>query len=101
MEPQLQLFIAVFAEEEVASEAMKLAEAAPFLGAFRLTAHSILIRTHVADSTIVGHTLGVSGAPEHDNVGVVFNLQGSYTGYYTGELWEWLKETREASEVLS
>ena len=73
---------------------MKLANEHPLDGVFRLSDHALLFRSRTADATLVSHVLKISGAPNRDYAGVVFELTGSYSGYEKEALWEWLKETR-------
>lgn len=60
---------------------------------FPIEDHIILVSTSVDDAAAVKVLARIG---EGARTGVVLKLNGSYSGYYDKELWEWMRKTREA-----
>ena len=92
----MNLFIVIF-KDEIPSATLQLARSLYGDGVFELTANELLIRAYIDDPTQLGKQFGIQVTPETSSpsLGVVFKLNGSYSGYYYANLWDWLTETRE------
>ena len=58
---------------------------------YKLTENTLLLRTQSESPTLLRDVLDISGA---SLTGVVFKLDGSYSGYHYEALWDWLKVGR-------
>ena len=54
--------------------------------------HILLIAANIDDIQAMKVILGIA---ENQKAGAVLKLNGSYSGYYYRELWDWLRKTRE------
>ena len=61
---------------------------------FRVTDHDMLVQSYVDDAQVLGESIGMNAETNEPLAGVVFNLEGSYHGYYNTDLWNWLKAVR-------
>lgn len=89
----MNMFVALF-EEEIAPEILEDAKRHFGDGLFQFSERVLLIRSYAESPAPISDILNLDGAAESSNVGVVFNLYGSHSGYYYGDLWNWLTETR-------
>jgi len=56
-----------------------------------------ILKSNISDIEYAREVFGLSAEYEEPQVGVVFELNGSYSGYYYEPLWDWLKEARRES----
>ena len=57
---------------------------------YRLSDDLLLFQSHEDNPERLRVPLGIDGG----TVGVLLKLNGSYSGYFTKSLWDWLKEAR-------
>lgn len=60
--------------------------------AYEVEPHIFLVATAIDDTQAMKVILGIA---EGGKTGAVLKLNGSYSGYYYRELWDWMKATRE------
>ena len=90
----MNLYIILF-DEAITDETENEVKSNPLVrDAFRLSDHNMLIQSYVDDPKPLGESLGISGESGTSQVGVLFNLVGSYHGYYHAALWDWLEAAR-------
>ena len=91
----MHLFLIIF-EEAIASAAKEKANAlfAPE-DIFEVSQTTLLLRAPTSDPGLLNQTFGLSDDASEPNVGVIFKLNGSYSGYHHSDLWDWLKKVRE------
>ncbi len=63
---------------------------------YELSESNLLIRSNVADPRLLARVIGIHS--EQEIAGVVLKLNGSYGGYFSKSLWDWLKEGRDEVE---
>ena len=61
---------------------------------FPIEDHIILVATRV-DDVYAMRVLAQIG--ENGRIGAVLKLNGSYSGYFYKDMWQWMKNTREAA----
>lgn len=66
---------------------------------YKLDDRVVLIRDSIlTDTDLVARLFGLVGSEEgeehHGEIGIVFRLNGSHSGYHYEKLWDWLKEAR-------
>ena len=61
---------------------------------FPIEDHIILVATSIEDAAAIKILARIG---EDGRAGAVLKLNGSYSGYYYKDLWEWMKNTREAT----
>lgn len=54
-----------------------------------------ILKTNISDVEYAREMFNLSAESETPQVGAVFKLNGSYSGYYYEPLWDWLKEARQ------
>lgn len=54
-----------------------------------------ILKTNISDIEYARELFNLSAECETPQVGAVFKLNGSYSGYYYEQLWDWLKEARQ------
>lgn len=90
----MNLFIILF-DQTITDETENEVKSNPLVrDAFRLSDHNMLIQSYVDNPKPLGESLGISGESDTPQVGVLFNLVGSYHGYYDSALWKWLEAVR-------
>lgn len=90
----MNLFIVLF-DQPITEEVENEVKANPLVrDAFKLSDHNMLIQSYVDDPKSLGISLGINGESDESQVGVLFDLVGSYHGYYHSALWDWLKAVR-------
>ena len=62
--------------------------------AFKLNDHDMLVQSYADSPQALSESIGMIGEPDEARAGVVFNLEGSYHGYYHKDLWNWLEAVR-------
>ena len=82
-DPEKRLYILFSEDVEVHSAADE-----KFKDAFRLGAHTLLIRTDMVAEDVATE-IGVLEKGDSKN-GVVIKANHTYVGYFTGKLWDWL-----------
>ncbi len=60
---------------------------------YALSDHDMLVRSEIADPRALAALMGFKGDDKH--AGVILKLNGSYSGYYSPSLWDWLDEARD------
>ena len=65
---------------------------------FQLSPYTLLVRIPQGDALenpqVLGRAFGFDAKSPDPIVGAVFKLNGSYSGYYHSEMWDWLEEIR-------
>ena len=59
-----------------------------------MTEHSILVYSSASDPKVLTDLLGMTGDADDLQLGIVFRLNGSYSGLFYAQTWEWLSERR-------
>ena len=86
-----QVFIAVF-EEAIVPEVIEKVEASSMTDdVYQLSDEVLLVRADFDDPKSLSGLLKLS---RDGDAGVVFKLNGSYSGYHDKTLWSWLRESR-------
>ena len=86
----------VYYQEPVSTEKKEqLAEQPLIESIFALEDRVLLIQTPLADPGLLAAIVDVTG--ENPKAGVTFKLDGSYSGYFHKDLWDWLEEARNAA----
>ena len=94
----MHLFLVVF-EEAVASEAKEQAESTLLSNQiFLLAENTLLIQAPTSDPSLLTQMLGLFAEATEPKIGVIFKLNGTYSGYHRSNLWDWLKEARDPSD---
>jgi hypothetical protein len=57
---------------------------------YRLSDNILLFQSYVDNPQYLRDPLGIDAS----TTGVLFKLNGSYSGYFSQSLWDWLKEAR-------
>ena len=57
---------------------------------YRLSGDLVLFQSHVDNPQYLREPLGI----DDSSAGVLFKLNGSYSGYFSKSLWAWLTEAR-------
>ena len=84
----MNLFIAIFDDEipeNLVEKASVMAQ-----DVFRLTERILLIRGYFDGPSTVSRMLGLHEEEEDRRIGIVFRLNGAYSGYYYRRTWDWL-----------
>ncbi len=94
MASERRLFVAVFNEPIQEDSLACITNAAKI---HQLNDHTVLIESSVARAGALSELLGMTDdaeghEPQH---GVVFKLNGSYGGYWSQSLWDWLEQVRD------
>ena len=90
----MNLFIIVF-HKSITPEIENEVNSAPLVKqAFRVTDHDMLVQSYVDNSRVIAENIGIDGGLEEPPLGVVFRLEGSYSGYHDDALWDWLEAAR-------
>ncbi len=88
MAAETPTYVAIF-EEPIPEDIVKRAEEVVDPGnVYRLSDTVLLLRLGEESTENLGNVLKLS---EQATTGVVFRLNGSYTGYHYEALWDWLK----------
>ena len=100
----MNLFIVVFRDVIISQELMEKIKSAEFVGdTYKLTGSTLLVRSYADNPRTLGESIGISdqGSPptisdqeSTPTIGVVLRSNGSYFGYHSKELWDWLAEGR-------
>ncbi len=95
----MQLFLIVLTEE-VADTVKSEAEKLPLIqDTHVMTDQALLVQSYVSNPQVISDMLRISENAELPQVGVVFKLNGSYSGYFYPQVWEWLAATRSEGSV--
>ena len=94
----MTMFIAIF-EEDIPSHILERAIDIYGDGMMQISDKVLLIRAYGDNPTTISTVLNQSSESESPQFGVVFNLTGSYSGYFNTALWDWLEETRDKGLV--
>ena len=90
----MNLFIVLF-DQPITDDIESEAKSNPLVrDAFKLSDHNMLIQSYVDNPKPPGESLGINSDSGESQVGVLFNLVGSYHGYYDSALWDWLAAVR-------
>lgn len=54
-----------------------------------------ILKTNISDIEYARGIFRLNAESEAPQIGAVFKLNGSYSGYYYAPLWDWLKEARQ------
>ncbi len=94
----MNLFLISF--QEPVSSAIKDRAKAAFSSSqvFILSDRLLLVRTSIENTKDLSAFFDLTGDGDDPISGVVFKLNGSYYGYYSSSLWDWLAKGRESSE---
>lgn len=66
----------------------------------KVTEHAILVYSSASDPKVLTDLLGMTGDSDDEaQVGIVFRLNGSYSGLFYAQTWEWLMERR--AEIMA
>lgn len=83
-------------EPEVRQEIGKQIET-KYNKAFQVTENFYIVSTVDKSTQKIAETLGIYGDSEEEaSLGIVFRLNGSYSGFADGEIWDWLDEEAKA-----
>ncbi len=94
-----QLFLVIL-ESATANAVVQEANGLPLIqDSILLTDRSLLIQSHLSNPQLVGDMLRISEKADSPQVGLVFRLSGSYSGYFYPHVWEWLAAKRSESSV--
>ena len=66
-------------------------------GLFPFGEKAWILKTNIDDIEYAREMFNLSAECETPQVGAVFKLNGSYSGYYYEPLWDWLKEARQVN----
>ncbi len=66
-------------------------------GLFPFGENAWILKTNIDDIEYAREMFNLSAECETPQVGAVFKLNGSYSGYYYEPLWDWLKEARQVN----
>ena len=88
----MNTFIAILDDSlpDAALERIKLSTSAMY----EITDRIFLIRAYADNPANINLLFNEPGQSESSLVRVVFKLNGSYSGFYYPELWQWLQEAR-------
>ena len=89
----MNMFVALF-EEEISPEILEDAKKHFGDGLFQFSERVLLIRNQGDNPSTISDVLNLDGETQASNVGVVFRLDDSHSGYYYRDLWNWVKEAR-------
>lgn len=90
-------FVLFDPDDEDTEEGMQRVSEVLFHGScFQTSANTLILQTSIDKASALSDLIGF-GEDQGDRnyVGFVLRLNGSYAGYYEGELWDWLREVRE------
>ena len=88
----MNMFVALF-EEEISPEILE--DAKSISGrCIPVSERVLLIRNQGDNPSTISDVLNLDGETQASNVGVVFRLDDSHSGYYYRDLWNWVKEAR-------
>ena len=65
---------------------------------FTLSDRQLLVRSSIENTKDLSAFFDLTGEGDDPASGVIFKLNGSYYGYYSSSLWDWLAKGRESSE---
>ena len=65
---------------------------------FTLSDRLLLVRTSIENTKDLSALFDLAGDGEDPRTGVIFKLNGSYYGYHSSSLWDWLAKGREGSD---
>ena len=86
-----QAFVAIFEEAVPSNIVTRAKDLLSAENVYRLSDAVLLLRGPFANPDSLMNVLQLS---EEANTGVVFRLNGSYSGYHYERLWDWLKAGR-------
>lgn len=89
----MNLYMVVMGSE-IPSHVREAADSVSIGDAYLITNRSLLIRSSQEDPQQIKENLGI----DVNNVGVVFKLNGSYSGAYFSNLWDWLRGSQSRSD---
>ncbi len=89
----MNLFAVIF-EDSMPSDILDIAETQPMRGGFQLSDQMIVVQSYAENPKVISDILGMTGPEESPKIGVVFKLNGSHSGYFHADLWDWLAEAR-------
>lgn len=67
--------------------------------AFKISEGVFLVHSQIDDAGVLADMFGMEDRSRTPEFGVVFKLNGSYSGYFHNNLWEWLAEARERASA--
>ena len=94
----MNLFAVIF-RGEAPARALEVANTVSRNEAFEISEGVFLVHSQIDSPEILGDMFGMSDDSGSPQIGVVFKLNGSYSGYYHNDLWEWLAEARERTSA--
>ena len=86
-------FYLVVLAEGITPEVQAKADLLSGDSAYMLTEHSLLVRSWEDSPKSIRGALGI----DESRTGVVFKLNGSYSGHYSSNLWAWLREGEQVT----
>ena len=87
------LFMVIF-KEAIASKAKEQAENTLLPNqVFELSDTTLLVKSPTSDPALLNQMFGLYKEADEPNIGAIFKLNGTYTGYHRADLWDWLKDT--------
>ena len=94
----MHLFLVIF-KEAIASKAKEQAESTLLSNqVFVLSDNTLVIQAPTSDPSLLTQMFGLFAEATEPNIGVIFKLNGTYSGYHRSDLWDWLKEARDPSD---
>ena len=94
----MNLFVVIF-RGEAPPKALEVANTVSRNEAYKISEGVFLVHSHIDNPEVLGDMFGMSDDSRPPQIGVVFKLNGSYSGYYHSDLWEWLAEARERANA--
>ena len=89
----MALFIASFHEDPPPGLLEKASKS--FQSVYPLSSNTWIIRANADSTDMLSDFLGMDVSTHPRTIGMVFKLNGSYSGYHYERLWDWLEEARE------
>ncbi len=93
----MNLFLITF-QEPIEPGVKKRVEVAFSNEVFTLSDRLLLVRTSIENTKDLSSFFDLAGEGEDPTTGVIFKLNGSYYGYHSSSLWDWLAKGRESSD---
>ena len=59
---------------------------------FELSDTTLLVKSPTSDPALLNQMFGLYAEADAPNIGAIFKLNGTYSGYHRADLWDWLKE---------
>ena len=92
MAEEKNLYIAIF-QNAINDDTTKGIEVVS--STYKLSSNALLVESEVAKASVLSDLLEIGDDLDPPRIGVVFKLNGSYSGFYAKDLWSWLEEIQE------